>query len=121
MDILGIGPLELLFILIIALIIFGPDDLGKMGKSIGRFLRDIVTSQEWKTVQQASKQIRTLPNRLMREAELEDINQEILGTSSKRKLTSRNSKDKPIIDAWTTPPPITSSHPPETPIIPPEN
>ena len=35
MEILGIGPLELLFILILALIIFGPKEVEKAGQTVG--------------------------------------------------------------------------------------
>ena len=38
MEILGIGPLELIFILLIALIVLGPGDMVKTGRTIGRFL-----------------------------------------------------------------------------------
>ena len=73
MDILGVGPLELVFILIIALIVLGPRDMAKAGRTIGRALRKIVTSPSWRAVQQTSREIRNLPNRLIREAGLEDM------------------------------------------------
>lgn len=72
MDILGIGPLELLFILIIALIVLGPNDMVKAGRTAGRFLRRIVTSPTWRMVQQTSRDLRNLPNTLIRDAGLED-------------------------------------------------
>lgn len=73
MDILGIGPLEIVFILIIALIVLGPRDMAKAGRTVGRALRKIVTSQSWQAVQQTSREIRNLPNKLIREAGLEDM------------------------------------------------
>ncbi len=73
MEILGIGINELVFIVIIALIILGPKDMEKAGKTIGKWLRDLVTSDGWKAFQQTSRELRTLPNRLMREAN-EDLN-----------------------------------------------
>ena len=73
MEILGIGPLELFFILLIALIVLGPGDMVKAGRTLGRFMRRIITSPEWRTVQKASRELRYLPNRLMREASLEDL------------------------------------------------
>lgn len=73
MDIFGIGPLEILLVLLIALIVLGPNELVKTGKTIGRFLRKLVTSESWQTFQQASREIKTLPNKLMREAGLEEI------------------------------------------------
>ncbi|MBM3126378.1 MAG: hypothetical protein FJZ87_15135 [Chloroflexi bacterium] len=74
MEILGIGFNELVFIIIIALIVLGPKDMQKAGRTIGRWMRSIVTSDGWKVLQQTSRELRTLPNRLMREAN-EDLNQ----------------------------------------------
>lgn len=73
MEILGIGPSELAFIVIIALIVLGPKDMQKAGRNIGKWLRQIVTSDGWKLFQQTSREIQTLPNRLMREAALDEL------------------------------------------------
>ena len=72
MDFLGIGPLEVVFIMIIALIIFGPNDIIRAGKSLGSFMRKVVTSDAWRAFQQASKGMRDIPTTLMREAGLEE-------------------------------------------------
>jgi sec-independent protein translocase protein TatB len=77
MDILGIGPMEILFIVIIALIILGPKEMIKMGKTIGRWLRTIVMSPTWRAVQQTSRDISNLPNKLMREAGVDDLNAQL--------------------------------------------
>ena len=79
MEILGVGPSELVFVILIALIILGPKDMQKAGKTIGKWMRDIVTSDGWKIFQQTSRELRTLPNRLMREAneELNQVNKQI--------------------------------------------
>lgn len=130
MDILGIGPLELFFIIIIALIVLGPRDMAKAGRTIGRYLRMIVKSSGWQAVQQTSKELRRLPNRLMREAGLEedlsDINK-ILPSNLNKKFSWRDlmeesepkqrieqvPKDKEeitsianqnVVSEWTTPP-----------------
>jgi sec-independent protein translocase protein TatB len=73
MEILGIGPSELLFIVVIALIVLGPRDMQKAGRTIGKWLRKIVTSDGWRLFQQTSREIQTLPNRLMREAALDEL------------------------------------------------
>ncbi len=73
MEILGIGPSELLFILIIALIVLGPRDMQKAGRTIGKWMRRVVTSDGWRLFQQTSREIQTLPNRLMREAALDEL------------------------------------------------
>ena len=71
MEILGIGPSELFFIIIIALIVLGPKDMQKAGKTIGRWLNNLIRSDGWKAFQQTSKEIRSLPTKLMREANME--------------------------------------------------
>jgi sec-independent protein translocase protein TatB len=73
MEFLGIGPSELLFIIIIALIVLGPKDMQKTGRTIGKWMRKIITSDGWKFFQQTSREIQTLPNRLMREAALDEL------------------------------------------------
>jgi len=83
MEILGVGPSEFIFIVILALIVLGPKDMQKAGKTIGKWLRNIVTSDGWKMFQQTSRELRTLPNRLMRDAgnEINQIGTEINNTS----------------------------------------
>lgn len=73
MEFLGIGPSELFFIILIALILLGPRDMQKAGRTIGKWLRRIVTSDGWRLFQQTSREIQTLPNRLMREAALDEL------------------------------------------------
>ena len=73
MEFLGIGPSELLFIIVIALVVLGPRDMQKAGRTIGKWLRRVVTSDGWKLFQQTSREIQTLPNRLMREAALDEL------------------------------------------------
>lgn len=77
MEILGIGPLEFLVIVIIALFIMGPKDMEKAGRSLGRWLNRIVKSDTWRVMKDTSREIRGLPTRLMREANLEEIQKEI--------------------------------------------
>jgi len=111
MEFLGIGPLELLFVVIIALIVLGPKDMVKAGKTIGRTLRKIVTSPNWRAIQQTSRELRQLPNRLIREAGLEEIQKNIpkpedigheLGIDEMKKNLSDVSEE---LSDWTTPPP----------------
>ncbi len=111
MEFLGIGPLELLFVVIIALIILGPKDMVKAGKTIGRTLRKIVTSPNWRAIQQTSRELRQLPNRLMREAGLEELQKNIpkpdvigheLGLDEIKENLSDVSGE---LSDWTTPPP----------------
>lgn len=71
MEILGVGMSELIFIVIIALIVLGPKDMQKAGKTIGKWLNQFIHSDIWKTVNKTSAEIRNLPRNLMREANME--------------------------------------------------
>ncbi len=75
MEILGIGPLEALFVLILALLVIGPRDLGKTARSFGRFLNRLYRSEAWGAITEASRNLRRLPNRLAREAALEELDE----------------------------------------------
>ena len=77
MDFLGVGPLEFVLLLVIVFLVLGPDDLAATGKKIGRFLSTVRKSELWRGVNDVSKEIRSLPTTLMREAELEDAKKEI--------------------------------------------
>ena len=90
MEILGIGPSELVFIIIIALIVLGPRDMQKAGKTIGRWLNDLVRSDSWKVFQQTSKEIRNLPTKLMREANME------MAETQKELNKMLNDKPRPV-------------------------
>jgi len=68
MEFLGIGASELVFVVIIALIVLGPKDMQKAGRTIGKWMRDIVMSDGWKAFQKTSNEIRKLPAQMMREA-----------------------------------------------------
>ncbi|MGW8224246.1 MAG: hypothetical protein ACWGOY_00835 [Anaerolineales bacterium] len=109
MEILGIGPLELIFILIIALIVLGPSDMVKAGRTIGKFLRQIVTSPTWHAVTKTSAELRNLPNKLIRDAGLEEELKEIENATKKAIPSGLNkdlSKWQADINSWTTPPTI---------------
>lgn len=120
MEILGIGPLELITIFLIALIVLGPTDMVKAGRSIGRFLRRIVTSPGWRTFQQASREMRYLPNKLMREAGLEDLERDLEDIKDKTRQSTKHDLDSEFktwqrdISSWTSPP-NTIGTPVETP------
>lgn len=71
MEILGIGAPELVFILVIAIIVLGPKDMQKAGRTIGRWLNQLIRSDSWKVFQRTSAELRNLPRNLMREANME--------------------------------------------------
>jgi Sec-independent protein translocase protein TatA len=74
MEFLGVGPMELIFIFIIALVLIGPRDIGKFARSTGRFLNRLYKSETWRMILDTSRTIRHLPERLAREAALEELN-----------------------------------------------
>lgn len=117
MNILGVGPLELTLIVIIALIILGPNDMVKAGRTLGRWMRKIVLSPEWKAIQNASREFRTLPNKLIREAGIEEAQQAIKDQVSDIKKISRGIDEdlrqvQTDLSSWTNPSPMIDS--PET-------
>jgi Sec-independent protein translocase protein TatA len=107
MDILGIGPMELFFIVLLALVILGPKDMIKAGNSIGRFLRRTVLSPEWLNIQRT---VRTLPSHLMKEAGIEEKDLQIRLDEDTGKQpvteenTNQNNVDGKIAQEWLTPP-----------------
>ena len=64
MNFMGIGPGELILILLIALIIFGPGKLPELGRALGKSIREFrqatqdVTSQITKELQDLEKEVR---------------------------------------------------------------
>jgi sec-independent protein translocase protein TatB len=72
MEFLGIGPLEFLIILVIAIVILGPRDMAKAGRAIAKFFRSFATSDAWRAIKQTSQELENLPSRLVREAGFED-------------------------------------------------
>ena len=110
MEFLGIGPLELLLILLLALIIMGPKDLEKTAKSMGKGLNRLVRSDTWKTVTEASRQLRTLPNKLMREANLEEFQK-----MTSQELSATATETQKALEAWTTQPATVINTPENSP------
>jgi sec-independent protein translocase protein TatB len=108
MEILGIGASELAFIILIAIIILGPKDMQKAGKSIGRWLNQLVKSDGWKVFQRTSSEIRNLPQNLMREAnmEMQDLDKDMRRSIDPRPRppTAAPGRSAPPVDSSPTPP-----------------
>ncbi len=66
MEFLGVGPMELMLILVIALIVFGPDRLPEIGAGIGKALREFremsqgITSEINREFKEAAAPVRDL-------------------------------------------------------------
>ena len=104
MEILGIGPLEFLFIALLAILILGPKDLVKTGKSLGQGLNKLVRSDVWKTARQASEKVRSLPNELMREAGIEEMKKTLDSGVIKPAKDARRSFDSWTSESWVADP-----------------
>ncbi len=76
MNIFGIGPLEFMLILLLVVLIFGPKDLVKAGRTLGKWLRKLVNSEEWTVVRQISSELRNAPSKLMEETGLDELKEE---------------------------------------------
>jgi len=122
MEILGVVPSELIFIIIIALIVLGPKDIHKAGKTIGQWLNTLMKSDGWKVFQQTSRELRNLPTNLMREAnmdlkETEDDIRRSIDPRSKPLASSSTSSLPPSEKTDATPQPPIINTPADAPII----
>ena len=77
MEILGIGIPELLFIVLLILVLFGPKDMIATGKTLGRWLNQLVRSPTYKLLTKTGDELRNLPRNLMRESNLEEYTKEM--------------------------------------------
>ena len=121
MEILGVGAPELLFIIIIAIIVLGPRDMQKAGRTIGRWLNKLVHSEGWRVFQKTSAEMRNLPTRLMREANLDmqetekdirkalDMRQKPAASPSRQNLTPPKEAENTI-----QPPPVNPAPEPDS-------
>jgi Sec-independent protein translocase protein TatA len=75
MEIFGVGWMELFFILIIILLVAGPKDLQRGARGLGRLLNRIYKSPNYHAIRRASDELRNLPQRLAREANLEELDE----------------------------------------------
>ncbi len=112
LNILGVGPPEILFFIVLLLLLFGPQDLARMARDIGRFVGRITRSEGFQNVQRASQEIRNLPQRLVQEAQLEDLRQEA--------QTIKNAVSGPLMPPPAKPAPpavstVAQSSPPNSP------
>ncbi len=81
MSFLGIGPMELIFIIIIMILILGPKNMITTAQKLGATMRKIVKSPIWATVMDTSREIREIPTRLIREAGIEEDMKTIRSTT----------------------------------------
>jgi sec-independent protein translocase protein TatB len=123
-ELFGIGPLELIFIILLALIIFGPKDLEKAGRTIGRSLYKFINSDTWRTLTRTSQKIKTFPNDLIRQAQQEILQEKVDNGAVKSEEWKMDPRSQPAAGKppATQPPAVPAPAPEEPPsILPPAN
>lgn len=131
MDFFGIGWLELISILIIVLLVAGPKDIEKGARGLGRLLNRLNRSPGFQAIRRASTELRNLPQRLAREANLEElqaltqevkqVKEEVLQVKQEIKENTNNIAGPPkAFQAWVqqappTDPAATAAPPPAPP------
>jgi Sec-independent protein translocase protein TatA len=121
LNVLGIGLPEILFFVVLLLLLFGPNDLARMARDIGRFVGRVTRSPNFQTIQQASQELRNLPQRIVQEAQLEELKQEaqalkdtVAGPLTPPPASKAPSADSPF-RAWTQELPAEAKPQPEAP------
>jgi len=97
MDFLGIGPMELLVIIVIIIVVIGPKDIQRTMRGLGRGLNALYKSDGWRAFNEVSRELRGLPTRLVREAELEELEK------ASQEINQAIASTTPNLSAWTTP------------------
>jgi Sec-independent protein translocase protein TatA len=83
MNFQNLGLPEIIFIILIALIIFGPNQMVKSAKEVGAFLRKVSKSPYWKEVWATKRDLDELPKMLAKEAQLSETIHELDRESKK--------------------------------------
>ena len=94
MELFGIGPLELLLIVLIALIVLGPKEMMKSAQKAAAWLRKFRQSEIWSS----TKEVMDIPKQVMRETGLDKEIQE-LQNLTKKGVSDSVWKPNPVINA----------------------
>ncbi len=101
MEIFNIGPLELLVILVLAVLMFGPEDIVNFAHKAGHWIYDLRKSELWQELMGTTKQIQEFPQKIMKEAELEEtmkeinaLNKSMLNSEPPQKAESSSTSNK---------------------------
>ena len=100
MEIFNIGPLELIIILVLALIVFGPERMVKYARESALWIRKIVRSPFWRDLVSTTEEIKSIPRQLVKEADLDDsireikqLNTEIRSTVQPGEVSNEDSRN----------------------------
>jgi Sec-independent protein translocase protein TatA len=100
-EVLGVGPLEVLLIVLLAIVLFGPKDIARTARTAGRTLNRLYHSEGWRTLLRTSETLRTLPNRRAREAELEELDDLRRTIAETERSVAEGVRADPDLQAWT--------------------
>ena len=81
MEILNIGPLELIIILALMFILLGPKEMVLTAHRIGAWVRSFLRSPMWREIWGISQDIRELPKKIVSESGLEETMEELKQTT----------------------------------------
>lgn len=108
MEFLGVGPLELLLIFVIALILLGPKEMVGTARKAAEAIRKLTQSDFWKDAVDSSREIRQLPDQIMKEtgldAELRKINRDLARTQDQANWEKDMEKARPTAQTIGQPP-----------------
>ncbi len=90
MDILGVGPLEFVFVLVIMLLVLGPRGMVKSVHEVGEFLRKVVQSPVWKSIINSSQEIRQVQTQIIKESGLDESFKEIRASTQSINQVTNN-------------------------------
>ncbi|HEY60917.1 MAG TPA: hypothetical protein G4N92_09605 [Anaerolineae bacterium] len=72
MQFLGIGPLELLLILILMIVVLGPKGMVKAARELGKLIHKVTHSPYWTEVMETSRELWDLPHKIIKDAGIEE-------------------------------------------------
>ena len=90
MEILGVGPLEFVFVLVIMLLLLGPKGMVKVVHDVGEFLRKLVQSPVWKSIINSSQEIREVQTQIIKESGLDQSLKDIRATTQSLNEVTNN-------------------------------
>ena len=102
---------ELIVFLILALAFLRLAEIQSIGRWGGRQLRKMVNSDIWRPVQETARYFRDLPNRMMREAGMEDIKESTGDFDFSIPISPPGEYDRGINEASSYAPPIDRTSP----------
>jgi len=105
MQFFGIGPLELLLILVIMILVLGPKGMIQAARESGKFIRKLVSSPIWREIVGTSHEIRDLPKKIIKEAgieaEIDELRRSTQGGFNKYPTKLHESEQNPD-EKWIT-------------------